>query len=117
MMLRATSRVVTQRLGLRNRATTPLRSIAAVNNFNPYSPARRCISSIVPGSSSQYGSLGELPPRPSQPAAAWQAADNVDVQRVTQKAIVYELTQESSRMLETVVPWCVLLSCLCLRLQ
>lgn len=59
---------------------------------------------IVPGTRHEYGSLGERP-LPSRPAAAWQAEHNVDVQRVTQKAIVYELTQQSSSTLESVVPW------------
>ena len=59
---------------------------------------------IIPGTRHEYGSLGERP-LPSRPAVPWQAEHNIDVQRVTQKAIVYELTQESSNTLESVVPW------------
>jgi len=66
---------------------------------------RREDSVIIPGTRHEYGSLHEKPFVPSKPAAAWQAAHNVDVQRVTQKAIVYELTQQQSQTLESVVPW------------
>jgi len=36
---------------------------------------------------------------------SWQPEDNIDIQRVTQKAIVHELTQQQSRTIESVVPW------------
>ena len=35
----------------------------------------------------------------------WQAEDNLDIQRVTQSAIIHELTQEQTRTIESVVPW------------
>jgi len=60
---------------------------------------------IVPGSRFEYGSLGEGLPLPSKAATPWQAEHNIDVQRVTQKAIVYELTQQQTRTIEDVVPW------------
>jgi glutamate dehydrogenase len=72
--------------------------------------ARRCFSNkkdpygaAIPGLGSQYGSLGE----PSSPkaAVAWQAEANIDVQRVTQNAMIYELTQEQTKTIEQVVPW------------
>ena len=61
---------------------------------------------IIPGSS-QYGSLGEGIPTPSSSnnATAWQAAHNEEVQRVTQKAMIYELIHEQTRTIESVVPW------------
>lgn len=59
---------------------------------------------VIPGSRHEYGSLGERP-LPKRAPVAWQAENNADVQRVTQKAIIFELAQESSRTLETVVPW------------
>jgi len=37
--------------------------------------------------------------------AVWQAEDNIDIQRVTQKAIVHELTQQQTKTIEEVVPW------------
>ena len=35
----------------------------------------------------------------------WQAENNLDIQRVTQSAIIHELTQEQTRTIESVVPW------------
>jgi glutamate dehydrogenase len=58
---------------------------------------------VIPGLGSQYGSLGE--PKSPKAAVAWQAEHNSDVQRVTQKAMIYELTQEQTRTIEEVVPW------------
>jgi glutamate dehydrogenase len=64
---------------------------------------------IIPGSASTspYGSLGDpiSNRHPNQPAVAWQAENNTDVQRVTQNAMIYELTQQQTRTIETVVPW------------
>ena len=36
---------------------------------------------------------------------SWQASQNIDIQRVTQTAMVHELTQQVSRSIEKVVPW------------
>ena len=36
---------------------------------------------------------------------SWQAAENVDIQRVTQTAMVHDLTQQQTRSIEAVVPW------------
>jgi len=36
---------------------------------------------------------------------AWQAQKNSEIQRVTQKAIIHELTQQQSSTIEEVVPW------------
>lgn len=61
---------------------------------------------LIPGSSSQspYGSLGE--PKPASiGAVSWQAQHNADVQRVTQNAMIYELTQDQTRTIERAVPW------------
>ena len=58
---------------------------------------------VVPGARHQYGSLGDMP-MPSQPVS-WQAEHNQDIQNVTQKALIYELTQQQSRTIEDVVPW------------
>jgi len=54
-----------------------------------------------------YTSLGEpiSGSTTSSPAEPWQAEHNIDVQRVTQQALIYELTQQSSSTLERVVPW------------
>jgi glutamate dehydrogenase len=41
----------------------------------------------------------------SKEKVAWQAEDNEDIQRVTQKAIIHELTQRQSKTIESVVPW------------
>lgn len=35
----------------------------------------------------------------------WQADSDVDIQRVTQNAIIHELTKEQTRTIESVVPW------------
>jgi hypothetical protein len=53
---------------------------------------------VIPGLGSQYGSLGE--PKLPKAAVAWQAG----LQRVTQHAMIYELTQEQTRTIEEVVP-------------
>jgi hypothetical protein len=36
---------------------------------------------------------------------SWQASQNIDIQRVTQTAIIHELTQQQTRSIEKVVPW------------
>ena len=36
---------------------------------------------------------------------SWQASHNLDIQRVTQKAMIHELTQQQTRSIEKVVPW------------
>jgi len=35
----------------------------------------------------------------------WQAEDNEDIQRVTQNAIIHELTKQQTQTIESVVPW------------
>ncbi|KAL7566432.1 hypothetical protein ACA910_000913 [Epithemia clementina (nom. ined.)] len=59
---------------------------------------------IIPGGRHKYGSLGDLP-APHSKAAPWQASHNRDIQNVTQKALIYELTQQQTKTIETVVPW------------
>jgi hypothetical protein len=39
------------------------------------------------------------------PVASWQAADNADVQRVTVKAMIYELIHQQTATIEQTVPW------------
>lgn len=79
-----------------------------------YSPNNPFLSSsssnpsdnMIPGASysqSPYGSLGE-PVAPAQ-SVSWQAQHNSDVQRVTQNAMIYELTQQQTKTIEKVVPW------------
>jgi glutamate dehydrogenase len=61
---------------------------------------------LIPGAAygaSPYGSLGE--PKVAASPVAWQAEHNSDVQRVTQNAMIYELTQQQTRTIEQVVPW------------
>ena len=36
---------------------------------------------------------------------SWQASQNIDIQRVTQTAMIHELTQQQTRSIEKVVPW------------
>jgi len=37
--------------------------------------------------------------------APWQARHNTDIQRVTQNAIIHELTRQQNSTIEEVVPW------------
>jgi glutamate dehydrogenase len=62
---------------------------------------------IIPGAGTQYGSLADHTTTSNEmaTATAWQAEQNFDVQRVTQKAIIYELTQQQTHTIESVVPW------------
>jgi hypothetical protein len=63
--------------------------------------------SVIPGAH-QYGSLQDVGhPRKlvNKSPAAWQAADNQDVQHVTMKAIIYELIHQQTSSLEKTVPW------------
>lgn len=64
-------------------------------------------SYMIPGMSHQYGSLGDTTPTSSisRESTAWQASHNTEVQRVTQKAMIYELIHEQTRTIESVVPW------------
>jgi glutamate dehydrogenase len=76
------------------------------NPFLPPSPSSSPLENVIPGSSysqSPYGSLGE-PITPAQ-SVSWQAQHNSDVQRVTQNAMIYELTQQQTKTIEKVVPW------------
>eukprot|EP00569_Conticribra_weissflogii_P004035 CAMPEP_0171345936 /NCGR_PEP_ID=MMETSP0878-20121228/22885_1 /TAXON_ID=67004 /ORGANISM="Thalassiosira weissflogii, Strain CCMP1336" /LENGTH=1055 /DNA_ID=CAMNT_0011849471 /DNA_START=405 /DNA_END=3572 /DNA_ORIENTATION=+ len=45
------------------------------------------------------------PRNESSPYRSWQATQNLDIQRVTQTAIIHELTQQQTRSIERVVPW------------
>lgn len=68
----------------------------------------RCFSGrddLVPGKASRYGSLGEDLQMPPRSATSWQAEDNIEVQRVTQNALIYELTRQQTQTIEDVVPW------------
>lgn len=63
----------------------------------------------------QYGSLHDAGARRggssangnnnNNSRAAWQAADNADVQHVTRKAMIYELVHQQTATIEKVVPW------------
>ncbi|KAL3776735.1 hypothetical protein HJC23_005396 [Cyclotella cryptica] len=48
-------------------------------------------------------------PPPNNPNSSdyrsWQASQNIDIQRVTQTAMIHELTQQQTRCIEKVVPW------------
>lgn len=79
-----------------------------------YSSSRRQLFSkeekeeLIPGiSNTQYGSFGSLSDSNQihRSAVSWQAEHNFDVQRVTQKAMIYELTQQQTKTIESVVPW------------
>lgn len=64
----------------------------------------------IPGSSysNAYGSLGDsnlIQNTQLSPPRAWQANDNVNVQRVTQQAMIYDLTQQQASTIQSVVPW------------
>jgi hypothetical protein len=79
---------------------------SATTTFSPNNPfVQGTIENLIPGAGTQspYGSLGE-PVRPAE-SVSWQAQYNSDVQRVTQNATIYELTQQQSRTIEAVVPW------------
>uniref|UniRef100_A0A7S3KZB4 Glutamate/phenylalanine/leucine/valine/L-tryptophan dehydrogenase C-terminal domain-containing protein n=1 Tax=Amphora coffeiformis TaxID=265554 RepID=A0A7S3KZB4_9STRA len=70
--------------------------------------AVRCLGTkdydkVIPGVRHEYGSLGDMP-MPSR-RVSWQAEHNQDIQNVTQKALIYEMTQQQSRTIEQVVPW------------
>jgi hypothetical protein len=65
----------------------------------------------IPGMQ-QFGSLHDAGARRSvadrgghQDVTAWQAAENVDVQNVTRKAMIYELIHQQTETIENVVPW------------
>jgi len=44
-------------------------------------------------------------PSSSDEFRSWQASHNIDIQRVTQTAMIHELTQQQTRSIEKVVPW------------
>ena len=76
---------------------TPSAQEAAIDHRHPS-------SEIVPGARHKYGSMGELT-APHSKATSWQASHNLDIQHVTQKALIYELTQQQTKTIEQVVPW------------
>eukprot|EP00934_Nitzschia_sp_Nitz4_P004085 Nitzschia sp. Nitz4//scaffold23_size168460//152291//155530//NITZ4_002248-RA/size168460-processed-gene-0.99-mRNA-1//1//CDS//3329543722//4075//frame0 len=66
--------------------------------------AVRLDESLIPGAGAHhYGSLGE-PEKIASPVA-WQAENNADVQRVTQNAMIYELSQQQFKNIQDFVPW------------
>ncbi|MGV2436022.1 MAG UNVERIFIED_CONTAM: hypothetical protein LVT10_14980 [Anaerolineae bacterium] len=91
------------------------RAISSTNRFGRHSHDEVAIPGL--GSSSHFGSLGgdsipltqqqQLDQQQQAAASArpWQAEHNLDVQRVTQNAIIYELTQQQTRTIQSVVPW------------
>ena len=70
-------------------------------------PTSNTMQELVPGSKNRYGSLGEglVSPVVRSPSAPWQAEHNIDVQRVTQKALIYELCQQTEKTIAETVPW------------
>ena len=42
---------------------------------------------------------------PPSDKTAWQAEHNIDIQRVTQTAMIHELTQQQIATIEKTVPW------------
>ena len=73
----------------------------------------RAISSIdepvVGGDNSKphhkHRTLSTQPSASDHSFRSWQASHNIDIQRVTQTAMVHELTQQQTRSIEKVVPW------------
>lgn len=86
-------------------------SSSSSSSYNPnqQQPKQTVPPPIIPGSSNvnAYGSLGDAYPSHlyNAPATAWQAERNADVQRVTQNAMIYELTQQQAATIQNVVPW------------
>ena len=52
-----------------------------------------------------YRKLSTQPSSSSDEFRSWQASHNIDIQRVTQTAMIHELTQQQTRSIEKVVPW------------
>ena len=66
----------------------------------------RALSSIdEPHSHNPKRSHSAQPTSSSADFRSWQAAHNIDIQRVTQTAMIHELTQQQTRSIEKVVPW------------
>jgi hypothetical protein len=53
--------------------------------------------------STSWDSLAERPR--GDGAQPWQAEGSVDIQRVTQQALIHELVQQQTSTIESVVPW------------
>jgi len=47
----------------------------------------------------------QTPDIPHAEKKGWQPSHNLDIQRVTQIAIIHELTQQQTRTIERIVPW------------
>ena len=94
------------RYGLNNGRISCARALTTREGQQQALPkAQRRQEVAIPGlGSSHFGSFGADTPSP-QSATPWQAEHNSDVQRVTQNAIIYELTKQQTRTIEKVVPW------------
>ena len=97
--------ITTRRLLASSRRNSFLRTFASSGRNNNNNDSYR-----IPGMSHQYGSLGDTTTPFThtthlQESTAWQASHNEEVQRVTQKAMIYELIHEQTRTIESVVPW------------
>lgn len=90
---------------------TPTTPSNGIGNNRKFSSNRNSNNkeTLMPGMRNQYGSLGEAFPPGSASTLVdprpWQAAHDADVQRVTQKAMIYELIHQQTRTIEEVVPW------------
>ena len=65
---------------------------------------RRAFSSIDEPHSN-IRTLSSSPSHSDNNFRSWQASHNIDIQRVTQTAMIHELTQQQTRSIEKVVPW------------
>jgi hypothetical protein len=56
-------------------------------------------------SSQAAATLNNVQQKQAVSKTSWQAQHNIDIQRVTQTAIIHELTQQQTKTIESVVPW------------
>lgn len=68
----------------------------------PAHAARRHVSRALLRRTMLTGAGASQPPGNK---TAWQAEHNIDIQRVTQTAIIHELTQQQVATIEKTVPW------------
>jgi hypothetical protein len=55
--------------------------------------------------STKYSSSNHPSLSSTSAATPWQATDNINVQEVTRKALIYELIHQQSETIQAIVPW------------
>jgi hypothetical protein len=109
-------RATTHQLGAKSRpriGTKLIESNARAISFSSHdvdgditpNSTRTSFPSVIPATPYRWASTLESPSSSDHTSRSWQALHNIDIQRVTQTAMIHELSQQQTASIEKVVPW------------